>query len=101
MITIETATDIALAHREIKAAEELLTEVEKAISTHTHQCDLRDAFGRRVGGLQLGVPSGRDSQRLFQVEWKLAKPILQAHIASMRANLMVLNQKAAAELESV
>ncbi len=97
MITQETATDIALAYRDIKIASELLEEVQKAILNNNGDSDVRDAFGRRVGGLQLGVPSGRDSQRLFNLDWELAKPIIQAHIAKTKAKIEALNQKALAE----
>lgn len=99
MITLETATDIALAYRDIASAEKLLEDVQKQIDSDSYrEADLRDTFGRRVGGLQLGVPSGSNGHRLFNVEWELAKPILQAHIAKTKARLLALNEKAKAAL---
>jgi hypothetical protein len=92
MITKETATDIALAYREIETAE------TKALSQR-EMPDIRDAFGRPQGGLQLGVPSGIGSHRLFNVQWSLAKPILQAHIADHQAKIVALNEKAKSEAE--
>lgn len=104
MITVETATDIALAYRELGAAETLLAEVENQIKKDSFETkDLRDAFGRRIDGLQLGVPTGDSGHRLFNVQWKLAKPILLAHIANIKANLLALNERAISEqnLENV
>jgi hypothetical protein len=98
MITKETATDIALAYREIETAETLLAEITKALSQR-EMPDIRDAFGRPQGGLQLGVPSGINSHRLFNVQWSLAKPILQAHIADHQAKIVALNEKAKSEAE--
>ena len=99
MITIETATDIALTYREIAVAEKLLEEVQQQIDNRafSNKPDLRDAFGRHVGGLELGVPTGDSSKRLFNVAWELAKPILQAHIAQKNSQLVALNEKAYAE----
>jgi hypothetical protein len=98
MISVETATDIALAYREIDTAEKLLKDVQEQIDKRHHEtCDIRDAFGRRVDGLQLGVPSGGNGHRLYQVDWELAKPILQAHILKIKGHLGALNAKAIAE----
>lgn len=97
MITIETATDIAMAHREIEAAEKLLADIEGAVDRFATK-DIRDAFGRRQDGLQLGVPSGENGHRLFTVSWKLARPVIEAHIAECRSRLDALAMKAGHEL---
>jgi hypothetical protein len=96
-ITKETAMDIALAHREIETARTLLAEIVDALGKH-QMPDIRDAFGRRQGGLQLGVPSGNDGHRLFHVPWSLAKPIIEAHIANQHAIIAALSEKARLEL---
>lgn len=96
MISKETATDIAMAYREIEVAEKLLAEIT-AKELWREQPDVRDAFGRLVGGLQLGIPSGNDGHRLFTVPWALCKPIIEAHIASKRSLLSALNEKALIE----
>lgn len=98
-ISKETATDIALAYREIATAELLLIEITDATGRY-ESADIRDVFGRRVEGLQLGVPSGKDSQRLFTVPWSMAQPIIQAHIAQKKAELALLNEKARIELDA-
>ena len=97
MITNETATDIALAYREIGVAEKLLADIAEAVRRH-EEPDIRDAFGRRQSGLQLGVPSGSNSHRMFDVQWSLAKPIIEAHIAQQKAKVAALCEKAKAEL---
>jgi len=99
LITVQTATDIAMAHREIETANKLLLEVEKEIAKYSNGSDIRDDFGRRCDGLELGVPSSGSSRRLFRLEWKLAKPVIEAHIAKVRAELSALNQLAILEAE--
>lgn len=99
MITYQTAFDIASAHQEIQRAEKMLKETQEAISRR-QQPDIRDAFGRQQGGLQLGVPSGESSVRLYQVEWSLCVPVLRAHIGQMEAKLMALNELARSELDA-
>jgi hypothetical protein len=98
MITKETAIDIALAYREIETANKLLADIAEAIKRH-EQPDIRDSFGRRQSGLQLGVPSGDNSHRLFDVPWSLAKPIIEAYLAQQKAKITALCEKARVELE--
>lgn len=97
MITKRTAMDIALAYREVEAAEALLADVRKAKDLRD-ALDIRDAFGRRQDGLKLGVPSGENGHQLFNVPWSLAGPIIEAHIANQRAIIAALSAKAHAEL---
>jgi hypothetical protein len=99
MISYETSMAIAYAHREIETAEKLLAEITDTINRRAGDPpDIRDAFGRRQEGLQLGVPSGRDGHRLFNVPWGLAKPVIEAHIANQRAVVAALSEKARTEL---
>jgi hypothetical protein len=97
-ISKQTAMDIALAHREIDAAEALLADIVKALS-HREQPDIRDAFGRSLGGLQLGVPSGKGGHSLFNVPWTLARPVIEAHIAQQHSIIAALNEKARIDLD--
>lgn len=97
LISKQTAMDIALAYREVEAAEGLLADVRAAVA-RIGQRDIRDAFGRRHDGLQLGVPSGESSHRLFNVPFQLAEPIIETHIARQRALIAALTEKAKAEM---
>ena len=97
MISQQTATDIALAYREIERAQELLEKVEKAIGDRGFP-DIRDAFGRHQGGLQLGVPSGQSAHTLYNVPWNLCAPILRAHIAHHRSKIDALTELARLEI---
>ena len=98
MITKETATEIALAYREIDAAEKLLVDVRGAMDRFSGK-DLRDVFGRRVEGLQLGVPSGESSHRCFNLPHVVALPVIEAHIAQCRAQIVALTEKARGEMD--
>lgn len=97
MINQKTAMDIAYAWREVETAEALLAEISETVSRR-EGVDIRDAFGRRQDGLQLGVPSGSNGHRLFHVPWTMARPIIEAHIAQQRALIATLSEKAAIEM---
>ena len=97
MISKQTAMDIALSYREIETAEQLLAQIMEALRRH-EMPDIRDAFGRPQGGLELGVPSGQGSHRMFNVQWNLARPIIEAHIADHRNRILALTEKARAEI---
>lgn len=99
MISIETATDIAITYREIETAEKLVADVRETVQKRGEiKADLRDVFGRSRDGLELGIPSGDNSRRLFNVPYGLAVPVIEAHIAACRAKLVILNEKAATEI---
>lgn len=93
-ITAQIATDIALAYREIERAEELLKKVTEALNRRDTP-DLRDAFGRRNDGLQLGVPTSASGHTLFNVPWSVCKPIIELHIAHQRTKISVLTAQVA------
>ena len=99
MISQKTAFDIACAHQEIERAEKMLEETQTALGRRTTP-DIRDAFGRSQQGLQLGIPSGENSTRLYMVDWNLCIPVLTAHIGQMRAKLAALNEVARMELDT-
>ncbi len=99
-ISKQTAMDIALAYREVEAAEGLLKDVREALD-RTARSDIRDAFGRVQHGLQLGVPSGDNGHRLFNVPFTLAAPVIEAHIAAQRALIATLTEKAKIEIAAL
>lgn len=94
LISKEAAQKIALAYREIEVAERLLAEISEEMERR-RDIDIRDAFGRQQHCLQLGVPSSHNSTRLFDVPWKIARPIIELHIAEQRALIEVLSAQAA------
>lgn len=100
MLTSETAYRIAVAYKEIESGEQLLADVHDAMK-RVAATDIRDAFGRPVRRLEMAIPSGDKSRRLLHVEYELAVPVIEAHIAQMRARLKALNEIARAEVGSV
>jgi hypothetical protein len=99
-ISKQTATDIALAHREIETAEALLAKISTEWIEGSVP-DLRDTFGRPVDCLELGVPNGQGNTRLFNVPFPLAKSVIEAHIAAQRQRLSILSIQAMNELRGL
>lgn len=99
MITQQTAYSIYACHREILCAKELLKTMEEHIrDPDWHQLP-KDAFGR-ARGLQLGVPSGESSHRLYDVPHRLATSVIRAHIAEQERKLVEVNEQARIELNT-
>ena len=97
LVTKKTAMDIALAYREVETAEQLLADISEKMNRR-EMPDIRDAFGRRQEGLQLGVPSGSNGHQLFNVPWSLARPIIETHIANQKAKIAALTELARTEI---
>ena len=98
MITQETAARIWNAHREIETGKKMLEDVAKEqekrrLDYDKHGPTLRDAFGHRRH-FQLGVPSGEDGHRLFEVSPMLAESCIRAHIENKRRDLAEANEAA-------
>lgn len=107
MLSRKICEEIWHCHREIETAETLLAEVEELIKrnkenfhSRQHEEKLKDVFGCERN-LELGIPSGEKSRRLFRVSYDLAVPVIKAHMASKQARLAELNEMAALELKSV
>lgn len=101
MITQETAARIWQCYREIETANKLLLDMEKMRDRYPddpHAQRIKDCFGRGQD-LQLGIPSGDNSHRLFTVAPKLAESVIRAHIASKTSELIETNEQARIELE--
>lgn len=92
MISMELAAKIWRCHQEIETAtllhKEALDMIAKAEPPHW-----KDAFGRQQG-LQLGIPSGDNSRRLFDVSPSASVAVLVDHIASKGKELRQLNKEA-------
>lgn len=103
MLSQEICEKIWTCHREIAAGNELLNEVEKVIEENklsridATEKGLKDVFGQEKV-LQLGVPSGGSSHRLFSVSYELSVPVIKAHIANKQAELAELNEMAKLQL---
>lgn len=99
MITQETASLIWAAYREIEMGEKLLQDMAEAMKWEEDKTapTLKDAFGRRRH-LQLGIPSGENSRRLFDVPPPLAESVIRAHIAEQKKQLTLANERARVEL---
>lgn len=103
MITQKTAARIWDCYREIGAAEKLLEDMAEAAKQNRDEPfpeRLQDAFGRRRP-LQLGVPSGKDSHRIFNVAPNLAESVIRAHIANKKAELIEANEQARIEIDTL
>lgn len=84
-------------------AEKLLKDVEEVIDSQKDsfktEKSLRDCFGKKTYELQLGVPSGDSSHRIFRLNYTLGIPIIQAHINDMKSKLVALNELARTEID--
>jgi hypothetical protein len=102
VITQETCAAIYSAHREIIAGEKMLADMKEErerMKADKYAPTLKDAFGR-VRQLQLGIPSGENSHRIFDVSPVLAESVIRAHIENKRAELAEANERARIELGS-
>ncbi len=105
MLSKKICEEIWHCHREIETAEELLADVEKVIQknhenrhTQSHEEKLKDVFGREKD-LELGIPCGENSKRLFRVSYELAVPVIKAHMAAKKAQIAELNEMAKIEMQ--
>lgn len=101
MITKETAIKIFNAHNEIENAKKLITNMAEVLRVDAEKTNptLYNAFGERRG-LQLGVPSGENSHRLFNVSADLSVKIIEDHIKQQVIRLNELMAIAKIELNA-
>jgi hypothetical protein len=104
MITQQTASSIWHAYREIAASEKLLSDMMEERAKPFHDDDkfaptLKDAFGKKRQ-LQMGIPCGKDSHRIYDVNPELAESVIRAHIAKKKVELVEANERARLELNS-
>ena len=100
MITQKTAADIYHLYRGIEAGNKLLQDLAAEIEKGKFdkiEPNLKDCFGRRTR-LELGVPSGDNSHRVFGVAPDLAMSVIRAHIANCEAKLKEAQERARIEL---
>ena len=106
MIGKSTCEKIWHCYREIEAGNKLLSEIKEIDSKNKERASLngdeeklRDVFGN-MRDLELGIPSGESSKRLFRVSFELAIPVIKAHIANKTSTLAELQEVAKLELDN-
>ena len=97
MISEKMAVEVAFCYREIEAGKKLLLEVEEAIKGNEGKFFDRWGSERMI---EMGIPSGDNSTRMFKVHPKLALSVVRAHIADKEAELVRLNEAVRLELLS-
>lgn len=105
MLSNETLERIWHCKREIEAGNKLLVDMAEVRKHEEDRCNrlskteptLQDAFGRRRH-LELGIPSGENGHRIFQVSPLLAESVIKAHIANKNAELAEATEQARIEL---
>lgn len=99
MITKETAAKIYFCHEQIENCKKLISDMAETlkIDSEKETPQLSNAFGEKAG-LQLGVPSGMGSHRLFGVNAELAVKIIEKHIEEKTIRLNELMAIAKIEL---
>ncbi len=101
MITKETISELGRVYRDIEAAEGLLAEVDEQLAKQEERIDFHGNVQGPYRRCQLGWPSSDSSYRLFNVEPKIARAVIVAHLADQRAKLEKLNEVARIEVEEV
>lgn len=100
MITKQTAERIYYAYSEIEKAKELIKDIKQSLETATNDTHtlLDRARGRRV--IEMGVPSGGNGHRIFDVPLPVATKVIDAHIAANEEKLKELMAIAEIELRA-
>ena len=92
MITKELAMSIWRCYQEIESAQKLHEECKEAIEK-ANPDHWKDSFGRERG-LEMGVPSGDNSRRIFQVSPTAALLVLADHVHQKTLELERLQAQA-------
>lgn len=100
MITKQTAERIYWAYSEIEKAKELIKDIKQSLESATNDTHtlLDRARGRRV--IEMGVPSGSNGHRIFDVPLPVATKVIDAHIAANEEKLKELMAIAEIELRA-
>src|SRR5688572_25271788 len=97
MISKKTAAAIFNCYSEIEKCDKLTIDLKKELAD-SGELMLKNAFGDRCG-LQLGVPCGENSHRLYDVPPELAVAIIGAHKEQQEKKLLELKAIATVELK--
>ena len=99
MLSKEICVKIWNAYQQVENGKKLIEEMEEVLRNNKDLKEpcFRNAFGERVG-LELGVPSGRDSSRIFGLSNVLGKKIIKEHVRNSKKRLKELMKEAEFEL---
>ncbi len=107
IITKATASRIWNAHHDIENGKKILADMEEQIrraGNHDkgaeHESNPRDAFGKHRC-LTLGIPTDNRSERMLDVQPRLAIAIIKAHIADKEKDLIEASQIAVIEAGTI
>jgi hypothetical protein len=85
MIKSELLVQLWTCRKEIDNAQNLLKEMDEQLAKKSDvEPTFQNAFGEHVG-LQLGVPTGHNSHRIYGVEASLGRKVIEAHIENCKA----------------
>ena len=99
MITKETVAELGRVMRDLDAGEKFLAEIDQELQKESDRIGFHGDTQPARRNCQLGWPSmPGDGYRLYNVEPGLARCVVVAHLADMKAKLVKLNE--VANLES-
>ena len=99
MITLATVKEIYSVYRDIEAGEKLLVEVDAELAKEKDSIGFHGEVQSVARNCNLGWPSmSNDSYRMYNVEAKIARAVIVAHLADQKAKLEKLNEVARLEV---
>lgn len=99
MITKETVYEIGRVYREIEAGEKLLAQVDEELAKEKESIGFHGEIRSTARNCQLGWPMrDHDGYQLYNVEPKIARSVIVAHLADQKAKLEKLSEVARLEV---
>lgn len=100
MISVETIKEMGRVYREIESGEKLLAQIDEELKKEKELPDFYGNMKTNARKCQLGWPGITDNSsfRIFQVEPRIARSVVVAHLADQRAMLVKLNELARLEI---
>ena len=98
MITRETVSELGRVMRDIEAGEKLLAEVDEQLAKEKDSIGFHGEVRSTARACQLGWPSSDNGYRLYNVEARIARAVIVAHLADQKAKLEKLNAVARLEV---
>ena len=95
-ITKETCYRIWMCYREIEVGKRLLEDIEKRLRDGDEPTPLNPQDSHSV--YTFGIPNGKDSYRMLNVDPRLARSVIKAQIAEKEKELIIVTEEARIEL---